>query len=143
MTINLSINNSEDNKLNKNITSVATLTGTLRNDTSIITPTILIEGTLLPSVNYMTIPDFGRSYFITNIRTIRNELYEISGRCDVLSSFANELSQCVGIVRKQENNWNLYLDDGTFRVYQNPNIITKSFPSGFSNLSFVLAVAGS
>ena len=143
--IALQTNASEKNKLDKDLTTIATITGTLKAETSIIDPIILIEGDLSNYIgcNYMTISSFGRSYFVNNIRSIRNNLFEISAHVDVLSSFAKGIRSNSAIVRRQENKWNLYLNDGTFKVYQNPNVLTKAFPSGFTKQEFVLAVAGS
>lgn len=143
--ITLQINASEKNKLTKDITDLATLSGTLKNGTSIIDPVISFEGDLSSFVNcnYMSIPTFGRSYFVNDIRSIRNNVYEISAHVDVLSSFAAQIKSNTAIVRRQENQWNLYLNDGVFKTYQNPEIITKAFPSGFTTQEFVLAVAGS
>lgn len=143
--ITLQTNASEKNKLTKDITDLTTLTGTLKNGTSIIDPVISFEGDLTSFVNcnYMTIPTFGRSYFVNDIRSIRNNVYEISAHVDVLSSFATQIRGNTAIVRRQENQWNLYLNDGVFKTYQNPEIITKAFPSGFTKQEFVLAVAGS
>ena len=142
--INFQINHSEKNKLDKSITDIITLNGVLKNETSIIDPVILIEAdlTTLVNCNYMTIPVFGRSYFVTNIRSIRRNLVEVSAHVDVLSSFASQIRNNVAIVRRQENNWNLYLNDGVFKVYQNPMVLTREFPNGFSTFEFVLAVAG-
>lgn len=140
----LQTNNSEKNKLDKDIADIVTLNGVLKNETSIIDPVILIEGDIsaFTTCNYMTIPVFGRKYFITNIRSIRNDLFEVSAHVDVLSSFASQIRNNVAIVRRQENRWNLYLNDGVFKVYQNPMVLTREFPSGFSTFEFVLAVAG-
>ena len=144
-TVDLQINASEKRQLTKEVTTVLSLSGTLRSETSIIDPMILINCDLadVAFCNYMTISSFGRSYFITNIRSIRQGLVEISAHVDVLSSFQNTIRNNIAIIRRQENDWNLYLDDGSFRVYQNMLIQTKNFPGGFSDEQFVLAVAGS
>ena len=138
-------NNSERNRITKDISEILTVSGELKTETSIIDPVIMIECDLSAVVgcNYMSIPTFGRSYFVNNIRSIRYGLVEFSCHVDVLSSFASEIRGNIAIVRKQENNWNLYLNDGSFKVYQNPNVLTKAFPSGFTTQEFVLAVAGS
>lgn len=141
----LQYNASEDNKLTKDITDVLTLTGTLKNETSIMTPTITFESSLptVAGANYMSIPAFGRSYFITDARSISAVLTEIVLRVDVLTTYQNGIRACTGIVGKQANKWNLYLDDGSFKTYSNPNVLTRAFPSGFGNdFYFVLAVAG-
>ena len=147
MSFNIIIqrNNSELNRVVKNIDNIITLSGELRESTSIIDPVIKIECDLedITECNYLTIPVFNRSYFIKNIRSIRKNIVEISCHVDVLSSFADAIKTNTAIIKKQENSWNLYLNDGTFKIYQNPEILTKSFPSGFSTQEFVLAVAGS
>lgn len=143
--VTLQRNNSERNKLTKDISEILTVSGELKTETSIIDPVIIIECDLsaVTGCNYISIPAFGRSYFVNNIRSIRNGLVEFSCHVDVLSTFASQIRDNTGIVRKQENNWNLYLNDGSFKIYQNPNVLTKAFPSGFTTQEFVLAVAGS
>lgn len=137
-------NNSDNNKIRKSLSSIATISGNLKNDTSIISPTILIEGSIssLKNCNYMHISEFDRYYYITDIRSIRNNLIEISAKVDVLQTYASQILANNAIIKRQENKWNLYIDDGSFKVYSNPNIITREFPNGFSGNEFVLAVAG-
>lgn len=143
-TIELQTNLSEKTSLDKQLSTVLQISGTLREGTSIIDPVITIEGDMvsLIGVNYMTIPIFGRSYFIQNMRVLVNGLIEINAHCDVLSSFKSQIRSNTAIVRRQENNWNLYLNDGTFKVYQNPVVLTKPFPNGFGDFNFILAIAG-
>lgn len=143
--ITLQTNNSEDIRIDKNISDIITLNGVLKEDTSIINPTIIIESNVssLAICNYMTISSFGRSYFVTDIRSLKGNMVEVSGKVDVLTSFGAQLRACTGIVYKQENLWNTYLDDGTFKTYQNPNIQLKAFPGFFNgDLQYVFAVAG-
>lgn len=144
-TIKLQRNNSEPNKIGKDIDTITTLTGTLKEETSIIDPIIKVEGDLsdFTGCNYMTVSSFGRSYFVLNIKSIRNGLVEFSCHVDVLESFKNEIRNNKAIIKRQQEKWNLYLNDGSLKVYQNPNVITKAFPSGFTAHEFVLAVAGS
>ena len=141
----LQVNSSEANKITKTISDIKTVSGSLKEETSIIDPVIKIECDLSSVVgcNYLSIPAFGRSYFVNNIRSIRTGLVEFACHVDVLSSFASGIRGNTAIVKRQENNWNLYLNDGSFKVYQNPNVLTKAFPSGFTKQEFVLAVAGS
>lgn len=143
-SVYLQYNRSELNRVSKEVDTILTLFGTLKAETSIIDPIIIFEASMadLASCNYMTISQFRRSYFVRNIRSIRNGLIEISGHVDVLSSFASQIRGNSAIITKQENEWNLYLNDGSFKCYQNPTVITRSFPSGFTTQEFVLAVAG-
>lgn len=141
----LQTNNSEPNRITKSVSDIATVSGVLKEETSIINPVIKIECDLstVTGCNYLSIPSFGRSYFVNNIRSVRNGLVEFSCHVDVLSSFADGIRSNTAIVKRQENNWNLYLNDGSFKVYQNPNVLTKAFPSGFTAQEFILAVASS
>lgn len=143
--IALQKNMSENNRVMKDLQTISTITGELKAETSIIDPVIVIEIDLSKVVdcNYLTISEFRRSYFVNNIRSIRAGLVEFSCHVDVISSFAEEIKTNRAIVKRQEKKWNLYLNDGTFKVYQNPVVLTKKFPTGFTERQFVLAVAGS
>ena len=142
--IKIGINRSERIALDKDFDVFTTLTGTLKAETSIVDPVIMVEADVaaLNRANYMEIEVFGRYYFITNIRSIRDGLVEISAHCDVLSSFKTAIRGNSGIIKRQETAWNLYLNDGTFKVYQNPMVLTKEFPGGFNSFSFIMGVAG-
>ena len=142
--ITLQVNNSEKERLDKNITDIATISGTLREKTSLIDPVIVIEGDLSNYVNcnYMTISAFNRSYFINNITSVSNNLFEISAHVDVLTTYKTQIRTNDAIIARQEKKWNLYLNDGVFKTYQNPYIVTKAFPSGFTSQHFVFSVAG-
>lgn len=144
MNVILQKSTSGRNYLSKNIETLLSVSGTLKESTSIIDPVIKIECDLsdLVQCNYMTIPDFGRSYFVNNIRSITADIAEFSCHVDVLSTYAQQIRSNNAIIKRQENRWNLYLNDGSFKVYQNPLVLTKAFPSGFTTQEFVLAVAG-
>ena len=144
MEIILQINNSEKKRLDKNITDLVTISGTLRESTSVVDPKIVIEGDLSSFVNcnYMTISAFNRSYFINKITSVNNNLFDISAHVDVLSTYKTQIRQNTAIIARQEKKWNLYLNDGVFKTYQNPYIVTKAFPSGFTEQHFIFSVAG-
>lgn len=140
-------NQSENNKLDKTIANTFTYDGTLKNSTSIIAPTIIVQGnpSLFASCNYMDIAAFDRKYFIDDITVMATDIVEIKGRVDVLSSYADAIRQNTAILLRQENKWNLYLNDGSFSVYQNEITITKRVGSGplpFGSYNYVLTVAG-
>lgn len=141
----LMINHSPNNKINKVLTYTHTLQGTLKDSTSIVDPVILVELTSpVLNVNYARIQAFGRYYFVTNIIQIRTDLWEIHMHCDVLKSFSEGILGSPAIIAKSESNWNMYLNDTTYRCFQNPVIKQLEFPQGFdlSQSSFVLACVG-
>lgn len=143
--IRLCHNNSEENRVTKTIPEVVTVIGELKENTSIYNPSILIEGDLtsIKGVNYAYIPQFDRYYFITDITSVRHNLIRLDMRCDVLMSFKDDILNSNAIVSRNETKYNLLLNDGVFRVYQDRIIWQKDFPQGFSNSEFVLAVSGS
>ena len=144
MTIDLQYSSSEPERLTKTTILISRLEGTLRNSSTIIDPQILIESSVgsIARVNYMTIYEFNRSYFVTNIESVSSTLSIVHAHVDVLSSFASAIRSNRAVIERQANVANLYLDDGSFHVYQNPIIETRSFPSGFSDYMYLLVVAG-
>ena len=139
---------SEKNRMDKTITNIATYSGTLRADTSIVDPVFLIECDLtnVVNANYLTVQAFGRSYFINNIRSMRAGLVEFTCHCDVLSSFKTQIRANHAIMHRSERNWNLYLNDGSLKMTQKPEkIVTEHFSNetAFVNhFSYVLVLAG-
>lgn len=142
--INLINNSSEPERVDKNLTTITMVFGELVNETSIIDPVFRIECdiTQVINCNYATVEAFGRSYFITDIKSVRDGIADFYGHCDVLSTYKVGIRANSAIIRKQSENWNLYLNDGSFKIYQNPIVLTKEFPSGFTTQEIVLAVAG-
>ena len=145
-SIVLSTNKSDDRKFTKTLTTIATLSGALKDSTSIIDPVIIIEcsQSTIANLNYLTISDFKRSYFVNGIKSIRHNIWEITCHVDVISSFASEIKANTAIINRQESKWNLFLNDGSLRCYQNPTIVTREFPSGFypSSPTYIMLVVG-
>lgn len=144
MTITLYSNASEINAVNKELTELVTITGTLREQSSIIDPVISIESIdqYLSSANYAYIPEFGRYYFITGIESVRNSLWRLSFHVDVLYTYKEQILSNNAIIERNESEYDLKLNDGLFQTQQNPRIVQYPFPSGFNTWNFVLAVAG-
>ena len=149
MSFNIELydNWSDSNVVTKNIELRTTLTGTLKDNTSITNPVVLVAADLIVigGVNYVKIPSFGRYYFVNDMISVRAGLVEMHLHVDVLMSYDTGIRANTAIIEKQENAncFNLYINDGSFKVYQNPHVITKEFPTGFSTQEFVLGVAGS
>lgn len=94
MEITLYVNHSEVNKIRKSITGGETLAGTLRNESNVIAPTIVIKHTNPTGFNYAYIPEFHRYYFINEITSIRNGLWNVKLNSDPLMSFSGEILNC-------------------------------------------------
>lgn len=138
-------NKSPKNQVRKSITRKWNVSGELKEGTSMINPIIKFNGNVSSFVdcNYIYISEFGRYYFVTNMTSITARIVEFTCHVDVLMSFSEYILKNEAIVKRQENDWNLYLNDGSFKIYQNPIVLTKAFPSGFRKQEFVLAVSGS
>ena len=84
----------EKNKLNKTLNNSVHFEGVLKEETSVIEPSVIIEGSNLSGYNYMYIPQFNRYYFIKDIYSIRNNLWKIQAAVDVLLSFKDGIETC-------------------------------------------------
>ena len=91
MDIVLYVNSSEKQAINKTISSGDTLTGALRDESSVINPSFLIQHTNPSGYNYCYISEFGRYYFITDIVSVRTNLWRINCTVDVLMSFKAQI----------------------------------------------------
>ena len=87
MVIKLYKNHSEKNKIRKSLTGEVEYSGTLRDETSVINPVIMIHATNLSLFNYAYIPEFHRYYYITDIVSVRTDLWRVTMSVDVLMSF--------------------------------------------------------
>lgn len=160
-TIQLYTNSSPTNKVVKEIGSpLDSVQGVLRAGASVIDPTIVVQlsndEVWRKGLNYAYIEEFGRYYYVTNIISLTGQvelggefgnpygLWELHMHVDVLMSFQEQIKAQTAVVSRQQENYNLYLDDGTFMSYQNPKIQTKLFSVSdpFETQEFVLMVAG-
>lgn len=143
MDIKFYNNNSEKIKVGKNLTNEVTISGELKNSSDILNPTLVLTGENLSTYNYFYIPSFGRYYFVTDIRVLRTNLWEIDGKCDVLESYKTQIRQQRGVIKRQEKEYDMYLNDTMFKTEAYDQISTLEFPSGFSNTNnFLLVVCG-
>ena len=143
MTIKLYKTPSEVNKVTKVLNDELELTGELRESSSVITPIIKIEDDDLTDYNYAYIPEFGRYYFITNITSVRNNLWEVAMRVDVLMTYATEIKANTAVIARNSNLWNLYYQDEQFKILNYETIQTKAFGYPLSpNSEIVLICAG-
>ena len=144
MTIILYNNLSETHTVNKQLTELVTLTGTLREESSIIDPVITLVGidAYISIANYAYIPEFNRYYFINNVESMRNGMWRLTFHVDVLYTYREQIKANSAIIARNQVEYDLKLNDGLFQTRQNPRIAQFPFPSGFNTWNFVLAIAG-
>ena len=143
MEIILYYNNSEKIKLDKELTQIGTIEGRLFQNTSITKPSIMFDlDTAVFSANYLYIPQFNRYYFITDVVNVSANKWQIQARVDVLTSFKSAIRENTAIIERQENEYNLYLDDKYYRAYQNEDVQYKKFSGSLPTDKYILVVNG-
>ena len=143
MEIILYYNDSEKIKLDKDLTQIGTIEGRLFQNTSITKPSIMFDlDTPVFSANYLYIPQFNRYYFITDVVNVSANKWQIQARVDVLTSFKSAIRENTAIIERQENEYNLYLDDKYYRAYQNEDIQYKKFSDSLPSDKYILVVNG-
>lgn len=144
MEITLCVNTSEKNKIGKNLTSINVFSGTLREETSVISPVVLMELENPSGYNYAYIPEFGRYYFIRDMVSVRNGLWRVSMQVDVLESFNNYIRELDVILSDSENmGAENYLSGNVWKTKVKEKTDIINFPSGLSETGyFILITAG-
>lgn len=145
MNVTFYKNNSDKRVITKTLTGATTATGVSLYDSTSVTATVLkMSGgaSKIASFNYVYIPDFGRYYYITDF-TVENGYILISCKVDVLMSYATSIKACACVAKRQENKYNLYLNDELYKGYQYTNQFVHKFTSPFTKASkFILTVQG-
>ena len=145
MEIKLYYNSSDNRCIKKALTDEFSITGTLRELTSIINPEITITSSVPLRYNYCYIPLFQRYYYINNIESVKNNVWKLVMEVDPLMSFKKDILLLKAVVSKQtdENNGDEYIDDGSLVT---DNLMFKTvynFANGFnSNSEYILITAG-
>lgn len=142
-TIELGYNSSEHNALNKNINFIKGFPGVLRESSSIINPDIMFEGNVesFANCNYMKIPIFGRSYFIDNIESVRNNLFRIKAHVDVLETYKDQIKNVRGVVGRNAEEYDRYLVDSKIASENKRDIKTTKFGNSLDHEKIILVVA--
>lgn len=132
MTIELFSTQDERKTMNKTLTSISTITGNPRSmdqvgmeETEFLLETN--DASLLQNANYMYAVELNRYYFINERKSRVNGLWLITANVDPLMSFKAQLANCEGIVARNANIGDYYLQDTKDVCYQNPNIVYKTF----------------
>ena len=144
-TISLFKTASENNRVVKTLTDEKQLSGELRNQTSVLNPSIRIESAdNISTYNYAYIPEFGRYYYITDIVSVRTNCWVVSLRCDVLMSYKDEIQGLDVILNNtQETGLSNYLESPNWVNLVKTKTDIKVFPSGLSEQGeFILITAG-
>ena len=149
-SLNIYKNTAESERVMKTnyLTSLGSISGTLRDGCSIIAPQIMIEVSSLIEFNYVYIGIWKRYYFVTDITYIQHGLALVSLRVDVLMSHRLKIINQIGLVSRNEHEFNEEIIDSE-RIVENNNVIdvvedssSSTKFTGSSNGSAVLNVIG-
>ena len=113
----------------KHLTSIGSFSGDFRATADVLRPTLIIEGEVSTSANYVYIPDFHRYYYISERREITKDLTEFALYVDVRKSFYNNLLSNRGIVARNTNNYNMYLADNKIPISARKAVAIQKFSS--------------
>lgn len=145
MDINLYYNSSDNRCITKHLTDIKVISGTLRDETSIINPIITTNNSSIIRYNYAYIPEFKRYYYINNIESVRNHVWKLYLQVDPLMSFKGDILALKVVAEKQSllENGDEYIDDGSL---VSDNLMFKTiynYANGFNNTSeYILITAG-
>lgn len=143
MDIVLFNNTSEKNKIGKNLSTVNTLSGYLKESTSITHPVILIEYASPVGFNYVYIQEFSRYYYVIDATVVRQNLIRLSLAVDVLESFKTQILAQPAIVDKNEVRIEKYLPDENLITLVKTKTDIVNFPSGLLDTGeYILITAG-
>ena len=90
MLINFYKNKSDSNVVGKTLDSIKTVNGTIKSNFDVLSPYVEVSFNPI-EYNYCYIPALKRYYFINDYRIIRNALFGISLKIDVLETYKTQI----------------------------------------------------
>lgn len=144
MNIFLYKNTSENIKVDKTLTNEREFVGTLKDGSSVINPIVTLNSVNLSTYNYVYIPLFDRYYYITDIKSVKYGLWEISMHVDVLMSYKNVIRSSLAIIKStEEPHKNFYMNHNSWTTEVKDKTDIISFSSGLNtNGEYILITAG-
>ena len=117
----------EQNRVDKTNFLVADMiiSGVLGEVSSLIHPSITFTSDTIPTFNYVYIPIFNRYYYVTDITSIKNKLWQMSLTVDVLMTYKEALLACTGYIDRNENEYNGLIPDGMISLQKGEVIETN------------------
>ena len=145
MKIILYKNFSEPDRYPKELEKVKEMDGQLKEETDTINPIITIQADNPTHCNYCYIKEFSRHYFIREIKSVRNKIWQLQLEGDPTNTFINQILKLSCVIDKQQDtdfSTELY-NDGSFRTREDNFTEIWNFSDGFNdNGDFILLTAG-
>lgn len=133
--INLYQNSAEVNRVDKEqfLVGVGTLSGALREECSMLTPSIVYQSSDVPTFNYVYIPIFNRYYYVISLSSVSKNVWRMELNCDVLMSYKEQIFLLQGVIGRQEIDFNPLLVDNELPTQNNPIVEVIDIPSDAFN----------
>lgn len=146
MQVNLYYTPDDEHKLHKTLTSIHNCVGSLKDECSLIDPVILLETAEATAcrANYLEITDLdiARYYFINDWKMYRDGLVEVHATLDPLMTYETQIRDLTCTIARNENDADSYLYDENYKIDAYSNIVTKTFPQGFTDETLILITVG-
>lgn len=148
MKVTLCVNVSENNTIGKDFAIIRDVDCIIKGECSIHHPTLILQNNSfnddLNKINYIHIAEWGRYYFIRNIRVTRGSCYEIECEVDVLESFKESIKNLNVILNNtQDVGSSNYLPSDVFLNNVKSKTDILNFPNGLNDSGeFILITAG-
>lgn len=146
MQLTLYKTGSERHALRKELTNEVVLSGSLREQSNVINPTFKIRYENPTEFNYLYVTDFGRYYFITEMESVRTNIWLISCSVDVLMSFQEEilnLDVIVSDLSLGEREASTYMEGEQWKSTVKTKTDVIQFPSGLLDTGeYILITSG-
>lgn len=114
-----------------NSTSQPSMTDTydcnFKNGCSMLNPILLLEISSSTFPEYTEFKIGNTYYFITDIRSVRNNLFEIYGEVDVLATYKTYIGNSTQYISRSSNTHNPYIKDVKYPALADTDLVTKYF----------------
>lgn len=116
MIIELCYTTDDNEVVNKKVSKVNTVNATIKENSSVINPVLILSTFDIKKINYIHIAEWARYYYITDIIALDASHLEVHCKVDVLKSFANGIANSNAIINKQQydEKSSKYIDDGSY-----------------------------
>lgn len=127
-------NNSDNRVVNKQLTIIKDLNLTRKIEKSIFEPVIeIVKDRDMNNCNYVYIEEFNRFYFVVDIMELDGNIYRITMKEDVLTSFKNSILNLTALVERQEFKRNTQIVDNELLSQANNNFYCKTVGNYVNN----------
>ena len=88
--------------VNKTLSNGFDIEVKLKGDFNIVNPDVvlLLDGFDIRNYNYVSIPEFGRFYFIDTVTNLNRRMYRLVCSCDVLQTYGAEVMAAIGTYQR-------------------------------------------